>query len=60
MENPHLNLKESEIERLYQQYLKEGYYKEWAIVKAEMDVNDSLRTIMVDVPGVGLCSYSGD
>lgn len=54
-------LNESELERLYQKYLKEGYYKEWAMTKAKHALlGNRNKPITVDVAGVGSVSYTGD
>lgn len=50
--------------QLYQKYLDEGYYPEWANQKALKEIKDRLPDlhgpVTVNIPGVGDCAYTGD
>ena len=53
-------INESELERLYQQYIKEGYQDRWAKVKAEMKYSELMDGFVVNEPGIGNVKYTGD
>jgi hypothetical protein len=53
-------INESELERLYQQYIKQGYKDRWAKVKAELKYSELMDGFVVNEPGIGQVVYKGD
>lgn len=53
---------ESSLDEHYKAYLAQGYWPLFAIVKAEIKLEEfsKNKSININIPGIGECQYTGD